>query len=64
MYIPIQTSGTMKNGGFDAQMYACIYSQTLLVSTWVSKYSWIGSTHCSVPASYNTIESTLDSKYL
>ena len=41
-----------------------IYSQTLLVSTWVSEYSWIVSTYYSVPTSCNTIESTLDNKYL
>ena len=40
------------------------YNYTLLVSTCVSEYSWIVSTPCSVPTSCNTIESTLDSKYL
>ena len=34
------------------------------MSTCVSKYSWIVSTHCSVPTSWNITENTLDSKYL
>jgi hypothetical protein len=40
------------------------YSQTQLVSTWITEYSWIVSTHSSVPTSCNTIENTLDNKYL
>ena len=42
--------------------YVCMYSQTLLVCTRVSKYSWIVSTYCSVPTSCNIIEITLYSK--
>ena len=39
-------------------------SKYVRAHAWVSEYSWIVSTHCSVPTSYNTIESTLDSEYL
>ena len=35
-----------------------------LESNSVRKYSWIVSTHCSLPTSCNSIESTLDSAYL
>ena len=50
--------------GHEAIFLKLVSSQTLLVSTWVSKYSWRASTHCSVPTSRNTIESTSDSEYL
>ena len=60
---PTSTGGNT-SGADDQKQTEGVYSQTLLVSTWVSKYSWVVSTHSSVPTSCNTIESTLDSKYL
>ena len=46
-----------------------MYSKTLLVSTWVSKYSWLLSTHAlslphAIPLKAPWIVSTPDSEYL
>ena len=44
-------------------MYVLMYVQSNSVIIWISEYSRMTSTHCSVPTSCNSMENDLDSKY-